>query len=272
MQDEDKSWFVCPRLQNIHSKDKTNPFPSFSALDILFVNSPRLNMSYYIGLTVTEFWLLAADALIISHDGFEVFMLQFIINIAPDIGKNRKLKWVFSGWSILLWRCWWSWSNHIWIILYYSRSESNTRPSSKNLIRKYSYYYGCLLLTVERLEWTWVVLSLVRGRPSRYSLPGALTDSPVPADLIISKQNFLSLYALANCCADRAVFDCWEILDKIHIWSRVLDFRNFVLNCFFHYRKKKFHRKMFGYANMGRLTTLHRPVNDKPALENKTFQ
>ena len=38
-----------------------------------------------------------------NHDGFEVFMLQFIINIAPDIGKEQKiLKWVFSGWSILL--------------------------------------------------------------------------------------------------------------------------------------------------------------------------
>jgi len=36
--------------------------------------------------------------------GFEVFMLQFIINIAPDIGKETEnfLKWVFSGWSILL--------------------------------------------------------------------------------------------------------------------------------------------------------------------------
>ena len=87
-----------------------------------------------------------------------------------------------------------------------------------------------------------VSLSLVRGRPCRYSLPGALTDSPVPADLIISKRNFLSLYALVNCYADQAVFDCWEILDKIHIWSRVLDFRNFVLNCFF-IIEKKFHRK-----------------------------
>ena len=98
-----------------------------------------------------------------------------------------------------------------------------------------------------------VSLSLVRGRPCRYSLPGALTDSPVPADLIISKRNFLSLYALVNCYADQAVFDCWEILDKIHIWSRALDFRNFVLNCFF-IIEKKIPSKIFGNSNRGRRT------------------
>ena len=27
-----------------------------------------------------------------NHDGFEVFMLQFIINIAPDVGKEQKIK------------------------------------------------------------------------------------------------------------------------------------------------------------------------------------
>ena len=31
-----------------------------------------------------------------NHDGFEVFMLQFIINIAPDVGKEQKIKMGFQ--------------------------------------------------------------------------------------------------------------------------------------------------------------------------------
>ena len=173
-----------------------------------------------------------------------------LLNIAPYRSVEfkgvlkQKLKWVFSGWSILLGRCWWPWSNHIWIILYYSRSKSNSCPSPKICVNISAVHLVTdgdrvgWIVTFERLEWILVSLSLVRGLPYQYNLLGALTDNPAPADLTISKRNFLSLYALANCYADRAVFDCWEILDKIHIWSRALDFRNFVLNYFFNIEKK----------------------------------
>ena len=88
-------------------------------------------------------------------------MLQFIIKYCT-VKVKQKSKWVFSGWSILLRRCRWSWSNHVWIILYYSRSESNSRTSPKMNVNKQRQLNQFLPWSVWSELWSFCRLSMNR--------------------------------------------------------------------------------------------------------------